>query len=60
MSCRERERAGQRIDGLNHVKLDSTTARGQLHRLVRPLFDSFNVDSNCDRGSRHRMCVMRV
>ncbi len=29
-------------------------------RSVRPLLDLLDLDSNCDRGIGHRMCVMRV
>jgi hypothetical protein len=35
MSCRERERASRRIDGLNSCETDSTAARGRVDRLVR-------------------------
>src|SRR5436190_20822770 len=27
---------------------------------VRPFFDLLDVDSNCNRGAGHRMCVMRI
>src|SRR5206468_10844419 len=36
------------------------SAASPLQRHTRPLFDSLDVDGNRNRGTGHRMCVMRV